>query len=382
MLIERHRAYLDYNASHPPVPGVVDAVADAVGRFGNASSVHEAGRSARAGLEGAREVLRRLVDAPDAGVVFTSGATEANNHALGDARFGRVLVSAVEHPSVIEARDGAEIVPVDEQGVLDLGALERLLSAGNAGSRTLVSVMMANNETGVLQPVGEVVRVSKSFGAGVHVDAVQALGRIPVSMTDLGVDLMSLSAHKIGGPQGVGALVVADGLDLRPALRGGGQERGRRAGTENIPGIAGFRAAAEWLLGGGADIDMVTELRDCFEGRLKSLRPEVRIFGDLASRLGNTSCFALRGLSAETQVMALDLGGVAVSAGSACSSGKVTSSSVLKAMGLDDSWAESAIRVSLGPGNDVRQIDGFFRLWLPLAERFGRKCPQVAEKVA
>lgn len=361
--------YMDHNASSAPLPGVAEAVAEAVTLGGNASSVHGCGRAAHALLEQARVAVQQLVDAPDGRVIFTSGATEANNMALGSSRFSTVVVSAIEHPSVLAVRKDALIIPVNDQGLVDLDALQAMLTKAKAGPDTLVSVMLANNETGVIQPIAEVAEMTHRFGALVHCDAVQAVGRVKVSMQEMGVDFMSVSGHKFGGPQGVGALVLGKGQNIQ-GLMGGGQERGFRAGTENLPGIAGMKKAVETIINGGVAIADVQGLRDAFEEKLLQACPGIQIFSSDVARLPNTSCFALKGLASETQVMALDLGGLAISAGSACSSGKVKASPVIKAMGFDEGYAESAVRVSFGPGNKDTDILRFFDLWQPLARRY------------
>ncbi len=360
--------YLDYNASAPVRPRAAAAVSGALALTGNASSVHGFGRRARACLEDARAAVAALVRAPAAAVVFTSGGTEANNLALsGLGRCRRVLVSAGEHPSVLDAVAGSLRVPLTADGVIDLARLEAMLE--DDPHPALVAVMLANNETGVVQPIRAVVALARRFGALVHCDAVQAAGKIPIDRAALGVDSLSLSAHKIGGPQGVGALVADESLGLAPVMLGGGQERRRRAGTENLPGIAGFAAAAEIAV---ADLDSATRvaaLRDDLERRLGDLAPAAVVFGARAPRLPNTSCIALAGWPAETQVMGLDLAGVAVSAGSACSSGKVAPSHVLRAMGADDALAGSAIRVSLGWASTAGDVDRFVQAWGGLCAR-------------
>lgn len=358
--------YLDHNATTPVHSDVVEAMTAALAQTGNASSVHRYGRLARRGLDDAREVVANLVGTSAANVVFTSGGTEANNLALrGIAR--PVFVSAVEHDSVLSARADATVLSVDEVGRLDLENLRSALESSSVPA--LVSVMYANNETGVLQPVSEVVSLAQEFGALVHCDAIQAAGKIPISMDDLGVDLLSLSAHKIGGPQGVGALIVRAGLDLDPLLLGGGQERRRRAGTENVPGIVGFGAAARVTHEGLSNYPEVARLRDSMEARLVGAVSDVEIHGAQAERLANTSCIGLPGVTGEMQVMTLDLAGIAVSAGSACSSGKVTPSHVLRAMGQGDDAARSAIRVSLGRDTKAADIDRFVDVWTQMAER-------------
>ncbi len=316
----RRATYLDYNATTPVRPAVAAAMAEVLTAVGNPSSVHGFGRAARERLESAREQVAALVGARPAQVVFTSGGTEANNLALTGAGRERVLVSAIEHDSVLKAA-AAETIPVDRRGVVDLPALERMLAT--RAEPSLVAVMLANNETGVVQPVADAARVAHADGAFLHCDAVQAGGKIAVDFNALGVDLMALSAHKLGGPAGVGALIVADHVALTAQLRGGGQERGRRAGTENLPGIVGFGVAAEIAAAELGAMAKLAHLRDDLERRAIAAVPGAIVFGREAPRLANTTCLALPGLSSEVQVMALDLAGVAVSAGSACSSGKV-----------------------------------------------------------
>ena len=363
----RQPIYLDYNATAPVRPEAAFAVAEALRAPGNASSVHGFGREARRILEDAREAVAGLVGATPAQAIFTSGGTEANNLALAGTGRARVLVSAGEHDSVLQAVPEAERIPLQPDGRVDLAALEALLSADEQPA--LVSAMLANNETGVIQPLEAVVALARAHGALVHCDAVQAAGKIAVDFSALDVDLLSLSAHKLGGPQGVGALIVADDVPLRADLQGGGQERRRRAGTENLPGIAGFGAAARVAAEGLSVFAALAELRDDLERRLRALVPEVIVYGAEAPRLANTSCFALPGLPAETQVMALDLAGIAVSAGSACSSGKIEPSHVLRAVGATAEEAASAIRVSRGWQSTAADIEAFVVAWGRLYQR-------------
>jgi cysteine desulfurase len=352
-------SYLDYNATAPVRPGVVEAVREMLGRTGNPSSVHRFGREARRALEQARAAVAAMVGAAPGQVVFTSGGTEANNQALRSAR-GPVVVSAVEHDSVLAAAPDAPRLRVDAEGRIDLEALEREL----AGLRPeLVSVMSANNETGVIQPVREVAEVARRHGARVHCDAVQAAGKLAIDMGALGVDFLTLSAHKFGGPQGVGALVVRDALEPDPLLRGGGQERRWRPGTENLPAIVGFgracelaRADADWRERTGA-------LRDRLEAQIAALAPAARVFGRNAARLPNTSCLTMPGVSNQTQLIELDLAGIAVSTGSACSSGKVGPSHVLAAMGVDPDEGACAIRISLGWASTQEDVDRLVDAW-------------------
>ena len=353
-------AYLDHNATSPLRPAALDAMVDALRAGGNPSSVHRSGRAARSRLEAARCQVAALAGALPAEVVFTSGGTEANNMAIGGSVRPRLLASAVEHDSVLKAAPAAEIIPVDGDGVVDLGALERMLAL--PGEPALVSVMFANNETGVLQPIADVVRLARRTGAFVHCDAVQAAGKERLDLHGLGVDYLSLSAHKLGGPTGVGALVVRSGAPFASDRRGGGQEANRRAGTENVAGIAGFGAAAS-AAGEGL---MVEGLRDRLERSLLAIAPAARVFGAGARRLGNTTCISMPGVKAETQVMALDLAGLCVSAGAACSSGKVQRSPVLAAMGVENAVAETAIRISFGWNTHSDDIERLIAAWRDL----------------
>ncbi len=360
-------AYLDYNATAPLRPEAAEIMTRLLAETGNGSSVHGAGRRARAHVETAREQVAGALGAAPAGVVFTSGGTEANNLAIKGAGRKRLLVSAIEHPSVLEAAPGAEIIPADGDGVVDLAALETLLAENDAPA--LVSVMLANNETGVVQPVAAAAEIVRRHGALLHTDAVQAAGKLPVDMAWLGADMMTVSSHKLGGPQGVGALIVRDGLDIEPQIRGGGQERGHRAGTENVPGIAAFGAALDAACTSMACYDAIEELRDDMELRIGAAAPEAVFFGARAERLPNTLCFGVRGLPSETQVISLDLAGVMVSAGSACSSGKVEPSHVLTAMGAPDDLAQSSIRVSLGWDSTEDDVRAFVSAWSELHGR-------------
>ncbi len=363
-------AYLDYNATVPVRPEAATAMADAVRAGGNPSSVHGAGRAARARLETAREAVAGLAGADPADVLFTSGATEADNLALRATGATRVLISAVEHDAVRAARPDARVVSVDGDGRLDLTALSDALAEGGDDGATLVSLMAVNNETGVLQPVAEAAAIARDAGAWVHVDAAQAPGRIDLAPIWAVADLMSLSAHKMGGPPGVGALFLRDTVPFEAAQNGGGQERRRRAGTENLPGIAGFAAAAEALtIDWTAEAERVRSLRDSLEAGVAEIAPAARIAAATAPRAGNVACIALPGLESEKQVMALDLAGVAVSAGAACSSGKVTRSHVLDAMGWPEASVAAAIRVSLGWGSTAEDVSRFLGAY----ERLARK---------
>jgi cysteine desulfurase len=367
MMRGRPEAYLDWNATAPLRPAAAAAIRAALACCGNPSSVHRRGRLAREIVEAARAEVAALVAAPPEDVVFVSGGTEANHLALLGCGRERVLVSAVEHDSVRRALAAAEPIPVDHDGVVDLDALDRLLSAD--GRPALISVMLANNETGVVQPVTAIAALARAYGALFHCDAVQAAGKMALDRDGIGADLMSLSAHKLGGPPGIGALVARDAVDLMPMLKGGGQEHGRRAGSENLPGIAGFGAAAA---AGRAEIaiyDTVRRWRDKLEAEITAAAPAAVVLGAAAPRLPNTSAIALPGIGAETQVIALDLDGVMVSAGAACSSGKVGPSHVLAAMAIPAELAGATIRVSLGWDTSAVDIERFLDSWLALYRR-------------
>jgi cysteine desulfurase len=361
-------AYLDWNATAKLRPEAQAAVTAALDVTGNPSSVHGAGRAARRLIEEARDKVVALVGVTARDVVFTSGGTEANMLALSPALGAELLVSAIEHPSV---RSGgrfaaAEDIAVTAAGVVDLAALERQLAVR---ARPLVSVMLANNETGVIQPVAEVAALVHAAGGLLHVDAVQGPGRIACDFKALGADLMTLSSHKIGGPQGVGALIRRDGLALDPQIKGGGQERGTRAGTENVAGIAGFGAAAEAVRQGWTgEANRMAALRDRLEAGIKAVAPKAVIFGHEAVRLPNTTLFSVPGMKAETAVIAFDLEGVAVSSGAACSSGKVSPSHVLAAMGAAPELARGAIRVSLGYATSDEDVGTILKAWGKLSE--------------
>ncbi len=365
------RTYLDWNASAPIYPEVVEAMSKALLEGGNASSVHHEGRNAHGWIDTAREQVAQLINANPRDIVFTSGGSEANSLALSglvaNGTVDRIIISAVEHPSVMASANlqGVEvsIIPVDGNGIVELDALEACLTkAVAANERTLVSIMWANNETGVIQPIEDIVKLVHANESLVHCDAVQALGKIPVDFTACGVDLMSLSAHKIGGPQGAGALVVRSSVVLSPMFRGGGQELSRRAGTENLGGIVGFGRAAELITSDNSGAE-IASLRSQLESEIKKLRSDVVIFGEDQNRLPNTTCAALNGTTAEALLIMLDLSGIAVSSGSACSSGKVATSHVLSAMGVDDDVAKAAIRISYGRTTTAQDIEKFLNAW-------------------
>jgi len=361
--------YLDWNATAQLRPEAQAAMTAALGVTGNPSSVHAAGRAARHLIETAREQVAAMVGTSPREVVFTSGGTEANMLALSPSLGDTLLVSAIEHPSVKCGGQFAAVeeIPVTAAGIVDLALLGRMLASR---SRPLVSLMLANNETGVVQPVAEAAALVHGAGGLLHVDAVQGPGRIECHFAALGADLMTLSSHKIGGPQGVGALIRREGLALPPLFKGGGQERGARAGTENVAGIAGFGAAAAAVQSGWRDeATRVQVLRNKFEQGIREISPKAVIFGEASQRLPNTTLVSLAGMKAETAVIAFDLAGVAVSSGAACSSGKVSPSHVLAAMGVAPELARGAIRVSLGYATTDGDVGTILNAWAKLAER-------------
>ena len=370
------RYYLDYNATAPLRPEVQAAMVAAFARYGNPSSVHAEGRDARALVEAAREKVASLVGARPEDVIFTSGGTEANALALAPhpGTGWRCYVSAIEHPSVLAGgRFGAEAIrriPVTQDGVVDLEWLASEMAPDGARDwRPFVSLMLANNETGAVQPVAEAAEIAYAAGGLLHSDAVQAAGRLLIDIESLGVDMLTLSAHKIGGPKGVGALIVKRGAAVESLIRGGGQERRRRAGTENVAGIAGFGVAADLAAQEVGKIDTLVQLRDNLERGALAIASEAVVLSSRVARLPNTSCIAAPGAKAETLVIGLDLAGVAVSAGSACSSGKVEASHVLTAMGVAPEIAQGAIRVSLGFGTRSTDIQVFLCAWSELVAR-------------
>ena len=373
------RLYFDWNATAPLRPETRAAVLAALSVTGNPSSVHAEGRAARRLIEDAREQVAALVGAQPRNVVFTSGGTEANVLALtppsdpAAATRAKLLVSMVEHTSVLAGgrfpASAVEQLPVTISGELDLSVLERRLA--RLAAPFVVSVMVANNETGVVQPVARAAELVHKAGGILHVDAVQGPGRISCNISDLRADFLTISAHKIGGPKGVGALIRRD-ADVpfpTPLVTGGGQERRSRAGTENVPGIAGFGAAAAATARNFAsEAPRLRALRERLDNALKAnSAPGLVVFGADAPRLPNTTLFAVPGVRAETAVIAFDLEGVAVSSGAACSSGKVQPSHVLRAMGVPPGLARGAVRVSFGPSTSEADIDCFVCAWIKVS---------------
>ena len=382
----RQRAYLDHNASAPLLPEARAAMLAAVEIDANPSSVHQDGRAARRMVEEARRDVAALVNAKPEHVVFTSGATEAAATLLSPdwrmgrapVRMARLIVSAADHPCILNggrfSREAVTTIGVDADGVLDMAALERELAAHDrASGLVLVAVHAANNETGVIQPIREIAGLVKAHGGVLVVDAVQAAGRIPLDISVGCGDFLILSSHKIGGPKGVGAFVgVSDLMMPAPLVTGGGQEKGHRAGTENVPGIAGFGAAAREALAGLGEALRVRALRDAFEAAVLEIAPDATIDGRGAERLCNTLFFSVPGLKAETAQIAFDLAGVSLSAGSACSSGKVGPSHVLKAMGFGD---PGALRVSIGRETGEAELAAFRAA---LGQHLARRVPSAA----
>jgi cysteine desulfurase len=352
--------YLDYNATAPMRSEVRARMQMLMEMPYNPSSVHGFGREAKKHLEHARSAIAQTIGAFPNEIIFTGSGTEANNLAFRGTKAEHVFVSAIEHSSVLKVRDAVQI-PVTADGLVDAGKLAGMLADRKA---SLVSVMLANNETGVIQPIAEIATICKKHGALLHCDAVQALGKIPVDFGLLGVDMLTLSAHKCGGPLGAAALVIKQNLAIEPLLRGGSQELGRRAGTENLAAIAGFAEAVERV-----DFVQMKTLRGWLDEMEKNIEAAGgQVFGKSAPRLPNTSCIAMPGIGNEVQLMDFDLNGFAVSAGSACSSGRIEPSHVLAAMGAGDA-AKYAVRVSGGWQTKQPDISGFLAVWKNLRQR-------------
>lgn len=382
------RFYLDHNASAPLLPAAREAMSVALDLPGNASSVHAEGRAARHILEDARRGVAELAGARAEHVVFTSGATEAAatlltpHWTMGRAplTFSRLYISAADHPCILSggrfAPADVVTIPVDGNGMADLAALEEALAVHDRqAGLPLVAIHLANNETGVVQPVAEIGRIAKAAGAVMTLDAVQAVGRINVDMADACADFLIVSSHKIGGPKGAGAIIGGSDLMMpRPLIPGGGQEKGHRSGTENVAAIAGFGAAAKIALASLGGMAAVAALRDRFEAEIVRLVPDAAFFGKRSPRIPNTTFFAIPGMKAETAQIAFDLAGIAVSAGSACSSGRIGPSHVLAAMGMGDE--ASALRLSIGADTGEAELAAFVSALETLARR--RSIPAAA----
>ena len=348
--------YLDYNASVPLRPHAKDAFISALDLEGNASSPHLAGRKLSSLIDGARKDILKGLDAKR--LIFTSGGTEANALALSGLGPVPVVVSSIEHDSVLKAVSAPHYAPVTSDGIVDLSTLERLLSSFEKPG--LLSIMFVNNETGVIQPLQEAVHLARSKGWKIHTDASQALGHLPFSFEMLGVDMMTLSSHKCGGPVGVGALILKEDLHLSPLIRGGGQEYGMRSGTLSAPLILGFAAALAESLGERA---LVSKRLRSFQQKIETTLSKAIVYGKENSRASHVTCIGMPSIPAELQLMAFDLKGIAVSAGAACSSGKMKKSHVLAAMGIPPKEAQCAIRVSMGWKTQADEIDTFTQAW-------------------
>ncbi|MBL0941755.1 MAG: cysteine desulfurase [Alphaproteobacteria bacterium] len=372
--------YLDYNATAPLLPAVINAMTDTFKVYGNPSSIHNLGRQARALMECVRNKIANVLETEPAQIVFTSGATEANNMALNGflQKNAKIIMSAIEHESMNQTIPNKIMLPVLKNGQIDLDQLGKILAEERSHHQAplVVSIMLANNETGVIQPLKKAVEIAKHYNAWIHCDCAQALGKIPFSFKDLEVDSLAISAHKIGGPKGVGALILNENLKLPSLIIGGGQERGRRAGTENILGIVGFGTAIEEIF--RQPWGQIRKLRDTLEKRLKDQFSEIPIYGQDSPRLPNTTYIGMPGVSSQTQLMAFDLENIALSSGTACSSGKVKPSHVLKAMGIQDKAAGETLRISLGWTTTQQDIERLIDVWCRIYRRQTNKIPHVA----
>jgi cysteine desulfurase len=362
----RSAIYLDYNATAPMKPSVLNFLCDQLGRVGNASSVHNYGRAARKIIEDARQQCAALWDCEPTQIIFNGGATEGNNTILNFFAHDVILTSSIEHPSVIEASPNAHRLPVTADGVIDLIALEAALGAHKP---TLVSIMAVNNETGVIQPLKEIATLVKNAGAFLHVDAVQAIGKIPFSFKETGADFVTISAHKFGGPQGVGALIIGPCGIAPRLLVGGGQEKSQRAGTENVAGIGAMGIAAQSAQDDLANFQELAQKRDNLADSMLESCPSLIINGANAPRTANTLNVSLPGVEAQTMLMAFDLDGIAIGSGSACSSGTMKPSYVLQAMGHDIHLSRSSLRISMGWATTDAEIAQFLTAWQRIVAR-------------
>ncbi len=361
------RVYLDYNATCPVRPEVIARVGEAMAVTGNASSIHADGRAARKLVEDARAEIAALVNVRPAQVIFNSGATEGNNTILSGYNDRLALVGAIEHPSILEASGGHDRIPVTKDGLIDLPALAQMLDSAPVN---LVCVQLVNSETGAIQPINDIAALTKKHGAKLHCDAVQGTGRIDIDFKNLDVDYMTLSAHKFGGPQGVGAMIFREGLLLPKLILGGGQEKRQRAGTENVAAISGFGLAAKMAKADIAAYQTKTKaLQSKLETALRNIANDLIIVSESAPRITNTTNIILPGVSAETQLMAMDLEGVSVSSGSACSSGSFKPSHVLAAMGYNADDSKSALRFSTGWATTDADIDDAIQAYERVMQR-------------
>lgn len=350
--------YLDYNATTPLIEPAKMAMLNAMDLLGNPSSVHKFGRDVRKVFEDAREQIANFLKVATRNITFTSGATEANNLIINGFN-GRIFIETTAHDSLLNAKKSVQLIEVDSSGIIDLQALEKKLA--NSNEPTLVAVMAVNNETGVIQPLSEIMTICAKHKAHLHVDVVQAIAKIELDYSK--IDSFSLSAHKFGGPKGIGAIVINKPITLTPQIKGGGQERGLRAGTENLMGAVGMAEALNKQL---FDSKKLENLRDYLEENIVKICSDVVVFCKFTPRISNTSAFALPGIKSEIQLMQFDTFGIAISSGSACSSGKVKTSHVLKAMSVADEIAKCAIRISMGFKTTKQEIDEFLKVWQKL----------------
>ncbi len=367
---KKETIYLDYNATAPLKPEAYKAMMQIMQKPYNASAVHSYGQQARKIVEEAREEIAGLCGSQPSQVIFNSGATEANNTVLQHFYSEKILISAIEHAAVSAVCSHAIKITATKEGIIDLNVLEENLKKEKPA---LVSVMAVNNETGVIQPVEKIAALCKKYGALYHCDAVQAPGRIHIDVPASGIDFLTLSAHKIGGPQGVGALILGLCGDTPTLLHGGGQEKGARAGTYNAAGIAGFGAATKSLLNDKKHYSQLEIWRDQIEEEILNVAADVIIFGRTVKRVNNTSMFALPGITSDRVMMALDLEGIAISNGSACSSGSIKPSPVLIGMSYDIEIARCALRISMGWNTSQKDVDGFLQTWPKIYKRLKKR---------
>lgn len=363
--------YLDYNATAPIRPEVIELMSEAMREGGNPSSVHAMGRKAKSRMEKARSQIANAVHCRSQMIIFTSGGTEANNMAILNSGRSRLITTNAEHDSINLSKDNfdgkVDILSVDQNGLIDICELDNLLK--NDAENTIVSILYANNETGVIQDIKEISKAVKEAGGLLHVDAIQAFGKIPFDFMASNIDMMSISSHKIGGPQGVGALIANEKVPVKSSIIGGGQEYGRRGGTENIAGIAGFGLAASMLETSLKKMNELREWRDRVEEKIASKSKGAKFLGKQSPRLPNVTTIYMPNVISETQVMNFDLDKICVSAGSACSSGKVKASHVVTAMTGDEEISGSTIRMSMGWNTEKPEIDAFIASWLKMWER-------------
>lgn len=364
--------YLDYNATAPIRPQVIELMSEVMLEGGNPSSVHARGRKAKSRLEAARSQIASMINCRPQMIIFTSGGTEANNMAILNCERSRLITTNAEHDSVNLSKDQftgtVDMLSVNKDGLIDLTELKKLLQKD--AEKTIVSILFANNETGIIQDIAAISEITKDAGALLHVDAIQAFGKIPIDFTSLNVDMMSISSHKIGGPQGVGALIALVKIPVRSPIVGGGQEVGRRGGTENIAGIAGFGLAASLLPQSLEKMKQLEVWRNSAEHEIEEKAAGALFFGRKSHRIPNVSTIYMPNVKSETQVMNFDLDKICVSSGSACSSGKVKASHVILAMTNDDDIASSTVRMSMGWNTEKEDLDTFVKSWLRM---WGRK---------